>query len=244
MEENKKVVKKVTKKATKKVAKKKISKALRTSVWDENGGKDLREMNCYIGCGSKITFESFECGHDIAEAKGGKTELNNLFPICPNCNKSMGTKSIDEFRLETGFVDENFLPINNAVQVLEYASRGNKESNTPFEDGEYAELNSISLNLMGITTLNQIHPRNKEFSELEKLKDLYTLGELLHKYRICNRSDLHVGDKKLSKILKEGKSIDEIETNYKNSCMAKTKKGESCSNKVKEGNLCQVHLKK
>jgi 5-methylcytosine-specific restriction endonuclease McrA len=41
---------------------------------------------------------SFDCGHVIAEALGGKTTLENLRPICSKCNKSMRTTHMDEFK--------------------------------------------------------------------------------------------------------------------------------------------------
>ena len=40
---------------------------------------------------------SFNCGHIIAEANGGKVIVSNLKPICQNCNSSMGTKNMDDF---------------------------------------------------------------------------------------------------------------------------------------------------
>ena len=37
-------------------------------------------------------------GRNIAERQGGNTSEDNLKPICAQCNRSMGTKSIEEFR--------------------------------------------------------------------------------------------------------------------------------------------------
>jgi 5-methylcytosine-specific restriction endonuclease McrA len=40
----------------------------------------------------------FQCGHNIPESKGGKTDVNNLIPICSRCNQSMGSQyTIDEW---------------------------------------------------------------------------------------------------------------------------------------------------
>ncbi len=40
-------------------------------------------------------------GHNIPESKGGKTTINNLIPICGDCNRSMGDRyTIDEFSQE------------------------------------------------------------------------------------------------------------------------------------------------
>ena len=45
-----------------------------------------------------ITQMSFNCGHIIAESNGGETVVSNLKPICQNCNSSMGTKDMEEFK--------------------------------------------------------------------------------------------------------------------------------------------------
>jgi len=73
----------------KRYRKKKIPAALREQVWLHNAGK-VYETKCYVRwCLNKITVNDFQCGHDIPESKGGKTELSNLFPICCRCNSSM-----------------------------------------------------------------------------------------------------------------------------------------------------------
>jgi hypothetical protein len=41
---------------------------------------------------------AFEVGHNIPESKGGRTTIDNLIPICGECNRSMGDRfTIDEF---------------------------------------------------------------------------------------------------------------------------------------------------
>ena len=45
-----------------------------------------------------ITPFTFECGHNIPESKGGTSDIDNLRPICGNCNRSMSNSyTIDEF---------------------------------------------------------------------------------------------------------------------------------------------------
>ena len=39
----------------------------------------------------------WQCGHIISEANGGRTELDNLRPICQSCNSSMGSRNWDEY---------------------------------------------------------------------------------------------------------------------------------------------------
>jgi hypothetical protein len=52
--------------------------------------------SCYT-CGTKITLESFEEGHDIANILGGTQELSNLYPLCKPCNREMGILTISQY---------------------------------------------------------------------------------------------------------------------------------------------------
>ena len=42
-------------------------------------------------CQNTITVFNFESGHNIPESKGGPTTIENLIPLCGNCNKSMSS---------------------------------------------------------------------------------------------------------------------------------------------------------
>jgi hypothetical protein len=77
---------------------KNIPKALREQVWLKYFGP-VFEYKCYINwCKNKINVFNFECGHNIPRSKSGKTDINNLIPICTRCNKSMSNKwTIDEW---------------------------------------------------------------------------------------------------------------------------------------------------
>ncbi len=77
--------------------KKSISKSLRMEVWKTYIGMEKGMSKC-LCCKSKDIYQmDFHCGHIIAEAKGGETNLSNLKPICKNCNLSMGTINMNEF---------------------------------------------------------------------------------------------------------------------------------------------------
>lgn len=78
--------------------KKTIPKAVRQAVWISTFGKDVGMTKCPCCGASDITQMDFECGHIVAEANGGLTVVDNLRPICGKCNKSMGTRNMDEFK--------------------------------------------------------------------------------------------------------------------------------------------------
>ena len=74
-----------------------ISKSLKTSIWDQYIGKNIRCAQCICCNNSEIKVENFHAGHIIPECTGGETNQNNLLPICASCNNSMGTKNMTDF---------------------------------------------------------------------------------------------------------------------------------------------------
>ena len=78
--------------------KKVISKKLREEVWLKHFGKTFSSKCPIQWCTREISVFSFEAGHNIPESKGGRTTIDNLIPICGDCNRSMGDRfTIDEF---------------------------------------------------------------------------------------------------------------------------------------------------
>jgi len=73
-----------------------IPKPLREQVWRKDN-KNITSI-CPICNQNEITAFNFECGHIIAESKGGTLTIDNLRAICGSCNKSMGTRNMNEFR--------------------------------------------------------------------------------------------------------------------------------------------------
>jgi HNH endonuclease len=75
-----------------------IPKALREQVWLKNIGHCF-EHKCLIDwCQNTMCVFDFHVGHNIPESHGGKTDIDNLMPICSRCNLSMGNQySIEEW---------------------------------------------------------------------------------------------------------------------------------------------------
>jgi len=78
----------------------KIKKNIKTLVWNNYIGVNKLEAKCYCCRAEKIDARKFDCGHVIAESKGGDMTIKNLRPICRPCNGSMGTQSMNEFTKE------------------------------------------------------------------------------------------------------------------------------------------------
>ena len=73
----------------KKRKKRKIPFKLRQQVWLNTNGKNY-ECKCFVDwCSNTIDVFNYQVGHDIPESKGGTLSLDNLKPICSNCNLSM-----------------------------------------------------------------------------------------------------------------------------------------------------------
>jgi len=76
-----------------------IPKRIRELVWKKNIGKKWRGK-CYISwCDNKFSVMSaWHVGHNLPESKGGTIDINNLKPICCECNLGMGNRhTIDEW---------------------------------------------------------------------------------------------------------------------------------------------------
>jgi len=76
---------------------KKIPSAVRKIVWNTYIGKDNPTGKCLVCNSEDISHTNFECGHVKSRVNGGDVTVDNLRPICGNCNKSIGGNDMDEF---------------------------------------------------------------------------------------------------------------------------------------------------
>jgi 5-methylcytosine-specific restriction endonuclease McrA len=77
---------------TPKGRKEKITAALREAVWIRKMGKVFQAKCPVVWCPNVITVFDFQSGHNVPESKGGKTNIDNLLPICARCNVCMGDR--------------------------------------------------------------------------------------------------------------------------------------------------------
>ena len=107
-----------------KTKKKPIPKSLKIAVWNKYIGEDIGKSKCLCCNLSDITQLKFHTGHVIAEANGGETNIDNLRPICETCNKSMGTKNMEEFKKLIQTVEDIFEPDINILEKIYIGLRG------------------------------------------------------------------------------------------------------------------------
>jgi hypothetical protein len=75
-----------------------IPSSLKHNIWIKYIGPIFEAKCAVTWCENKITPFTFEAGHNIPYSKGGATTIDNLRPICSDCNKSMGNRyTIDEY---------------------------------------------------------------------------------------------------------------------------------------------------
>ena len=75
-----------------------IPASLRAAVWNTYIGEERGKCKCPVCNTHDITPFTFHCGHVVAEANGGLTNLENLRPICAQCNTSSKTRDMREFK--------------------------------------------------------------------------------------------------------------------------------------------------
>lgn len=75
-----------------------IPHQVKEEVWRLYGGS-----LCWCCQREPVTVKNKHFGHIVAEAEGGEVSVDNLRPICANCNLRMGTKNMYEFMREEGF---------------------------------------------------------------------------------------------------------------------------------------------
>ena len=69
-----------------------LPKRIREVVWNTYNGETY-SSKCYVSwCNNIINVFNYQVGHDIPESKGGTYNIQNLRPICSNCNLSMSNK--------------------------------------------------------------------------------------------------------------------------------------------------------
>lgn len=76
----------------------------KTKVWKKClGGLKIGQTKCFCCNDSEITLISAVDGHILADKCGGKKTLQNILPICVDCNSSMGKMHMFKFMKESQF---------------------------------------------------------------------------------------------------------------------------------------------
>jgi hypothetical protein len=101
-----------------------ISAALKNRVWNEYVGETNGVGECFLGCGTKISKNHFECGHMVSKKNNGPNTCENLRPLCSLCNKSMSSKNMVDFVNEN---DMTQCKLYNTEYYTEYKKQKKKK---------------------------------------------------------------------------------------------------------------------
>ena len=84
---------------------KRLSAEMRRTIWTM--------FNCHCAyCGCKITLNEMQADHVVPLHRGGKDEIDNLFPACRSCNHYKSTMTVEEFREQIGKWHERLMRDN------------------------------------------------------------------------------------------------------------------------------------
>ena len=88
-----------------------ITGEMRLAVWEKWVGQRTR-AKCFCCWQADITMlsnhKTFHAGHIISDHNGGETSINNMLPICRDCNMNMSAENWDDY------VKRNKLPMRRA----------------------------------------------------------------------------------------------------------------------------------
>jgi hypothetical protein len=102
----------------------KISQSLRQKIWTQYSNNSL-EIKCLCCNLNTINAFTFESGHIIPRANGGKCNINNLIPVCSLCNKSMSTTDMDIFMEKHNYNDNLKIIKKLKFKSNKYNNNGN-----------------------------------------------------------------------------------------------------------------------
>ena len=75
----------------------KIPYSIRCKAWITHIGAEVGQTKCLCCKDNTITQFKFTCGHIVSRADGGTLAIDNLRPICNDCNNDMGNENMREF---------------------------------------------------------------------------------------------------------------------------------------------------
>lgn len=101
----------------------KMPSALRSAVWRQWVEGNVMSTKCYCCKSAVIEFPNFHCGHVVPASLGGKNTVDNLRPICQNCNLSMGNQNMKDFMNAFGFT-QDFSNVNTIASTYVWVIDG------------------------------------------------------------------------------------------------------------------------
>jgi hypothetical protein len=102
-------------------------------VWNKYIGEEIGKAKCYCCRFTDIVQISFHCGHIVSNNNGGNTEVENLRPICQNCNSSIGSKNMNEFMENYGLKKPADAKVEEKIEEIMPEENQTPSEETPIE---------------------------------------------------------------------------------------------------------------
>lgn len=86
---------------------------VREEVWKQNNGSSFDGL-CFV-CNTHISFVTAQMGHVVSRYRGGPDTVDNLKPICAQCNQNMGTMDLHDYKRK--YHKKTYLPSVNLIDM-------------------------------------------------------------------------------------------------------------------------------
>ena len=80
-----------------KALRKSIPISIRNSVWKREYGDEVTGKCPISSCDRTLTKTDWHCGHIVSHYNGGKAKVDNLRPICAQCNNDMDSMNWEDY---------------------------------------------------------------------------------------------------------------------------------------------------
>ena len=170
------------------IKKETIPKRIRELVWTTHN-TEVFSNKCYVSwCDNIINVFNFQVGHDIPESKGGTLDIDNLKPICGNCNLSMSNNySIKEWSnlIKNKSISDNNKSISDNNKSISDNNNPISVNNNNINDNTIIRPETLVNKDTVITPETVITPDIKEYPETNETNELQRNNSFLN--TICNK---------------------------------------------------------
>ena len=126
-----------------------IPRTLRIKLWNRDF-EDRMWGECWV-CKKRLSCFNFHAAHEVADACGGETSLDNLVVSCATCNLSAQTMHFGEFRARKRPRPEAFTPAQEDQMMKAISANARKK----WKFGERSMVNGTRGNMLPDCTRNE-----------------------------------------------------------------------------------------
>jgi hypothetical protein len=147
--------------------------AIKEQAWYARFGPDTGRTKCPVCLKNEITQLQFHCGHIVAEACGGDTCVDNLVPICSNCNTKCGKTNLHEytkcvFGRDLVLPNDTYEPVKKEIIISDAVKN--------FISNEFVFKDSVSISRKRLVEMLSSAVKGSKFTVEECYEFLKTYG--------------------------------------------------------------------